>query len=95
MAAIVRIYSNNLSELSSFLSSFFENSIFSLTNEIYWEKKYSNPVEIADIIAAFIDNNDKYSSCNMWVSIDKDTFINISHHNYNFFIKYLYERYPY
>ena len=63
-------------------------------NDLKWEKRYYNSIEIADIIAAYIDNNNKYK-INMWISLDKDTFINVTNYNANEIIKYLYERYPY
>lgn len=95
MNSIVRIYSSNFEELSSFLNSFWGNLPASFFDRTYWQYQYENPIEIADIVAAFIDNKDNFLSCNMWVSLDKNTFINITDFNYNSFIKYLYERYPY
>ena len=58
-----------------------------------WEKNYRNPVEIADIIGALIENNDKYS-INMWISIDEGLFINVTDYNADEIIRYLYERFP-
>lgn len=94
MSNIVRLYSTNSYELNIFLNKFYEFPIH-LKNSHYWENLYSNPIELADIVAAFIDNNDVYSHVNMWISIDSGVFINIRNDNYNSFIKYLYERYPY
>ena len=59
-----------------------------------WENIYSNPVEIANILGVFIDNNDKFD-INMWISLDKDVFINVTDDNADKIIRYLYERYPY
>lgn len=95
MTSIVRIYCTNIKELSSFLELFFLKKILLNPNESYWEKNYKNPVEMSDIVASFIDNKNRYQNCNMWVSIDKGAFINITDNNYNYFIKYLFERYPY
>ena len=53
-----------------------------------------NPIEIADIIGVFIDNNDVFD-INMWVSLDKDFFINVTDNNADQIIRYLFERYPY
>lgn len=53
MDTIVRLYSTNLNELNNFLNDFFSNDI-SLNNQSNWEKHYSNPVELADIIAALL-----------------------------------------
>lgn len=94
MNSIVKIYSENPEELFSFLEKFFSKKPI-LNNKLYWEKEYPNPIEIADIVAAFIDNKANFPTSNMWVSIDRGAFINIKEDNYNSFIKYLFERYPY
>ena len=94
MDSIVKLYSEDLNEIYKFLTKFFSREI-TLDNKTYWEKHYLNPIEIADIVAAFIDNKHKYSNTNMWVSLDTGVFINIKEDNYNLFIQYLFERYPY
>lgn len=94
MNSIVKLYSNKSGEISNFLNSFFSNKI-ELTDSLYWEKIFPNPIEIADIVAAFVDNKPKFSNTNMWISIDVGVFINIREDNYNLFIQYLFERYPY
>lgn len=58
-----------------------------------WEKNYRNPIEIADIIGALIENNDKFN-INMWISIDEGLFINVTDYNADEIIRYLYERFP-
>lgn len=58
-----------------------------------WERNYRNPVEIADIIGALIENNDKFN-INMWISIDEGLFINVTDYNADEIIRYLYERFP-
>lgn len=93
MIATVNLYSEKKGELNRFLSSFY-NSDFDLIDSLKWEKEYDNPVELAEIIAAFIDNCDNYI-LNMWISLDKDVFININSDNADSIIKYLYERFPY
>jgi len=57
-------------------------------------KEYKNPIEMAELIGTFADNIDEFD-IKMWVSLDKDIFINISDKNANNIIKYLFERYPY
>ena len=94
MISMLRLYSTNPIEINRFLTMFFGNNI-DLINPLYWEKSFNNPLEMADMIAAFIDNNETFSSTNMWISIDKGVFINIKDDNYNLFIQYLFERYPY
>lgn len=93
MYTVVNLYSNINGEISKFLSDF-TNTNISLNNDLKWEKKYDNSIEIADIVGAFIDNNDKYK-INMWISLDEGTFINVTDDNADEIIKYLYERYPY
>ncbi len=93
MYTIVNLYSSKKGEISKFLKNFFEKDV-SLDDDLKWEKKYDNSIEIADIIGTFIDNNEKYN-INMWISLDEGTFINVTNYNANEIIKYLYERYPY
>ena len=96
MEAIVRLYGKKRNEISRFLNDFYktQNEESEFMNLLEWEKKYQNPVEIAEIIGTFIDNNDKYS-INMWISLDAGVFININDNIANEIIKYIYERYPY
>lgn len=93
MYTIVNLYSEENGEISRFLSSFYNKEI-KLDNDLKWENKYENSIEIADIIGAFIDNNDKYK-INMWISLDEGAFLNVSNDNADSIIRYLYERYPY
>ena len=95
MDVIVRLYSSERNEINKFLSNFFgaPNDYKEQINLLEWEKKYQNPVEITEIIGTFIDNNDKYS-INMWISLDKGIFINVTDNNVDKIIKYIYERYP-
>ena len=52
-----------------------------------WTKEFENPIEIADIIGVFIDNNEKYS-INMWISLDDNkAFFQIALSNRKEFIK--------
>ncbi len=93
MHTIVNLYSNKHGEISRFVDSFYNDELI-LENDLKWEKKYDNPIEIADIIGTFIDNNDKYE-INMWISLDEGTFINVTDDNSDGIIRYLYERFPY
>ncbi len=93
MNTIVDLYSSKPKEIYNFLSKFYDNTTCNI-NDIKWEKNFDNPIEIADIIGVFIDNNDKYS-INMWVSLDDGFFLNVTDNNVNQIIKYLFERYPY
>lgn len=59
-----------------------------------WKKEYQNPIEIADILGTFIENDDKFDIV-MWISLDKGAYIKITPNNADSIIRYLYERYPY
>ncbi len=76
-----------------FLSRFY-NTNLEIYDDLKWSKKYTNPIELAEMIGIFIDNNDSYQ-IKMWVCLDKDVFINITNKNADSIIKYLYERFPY
>lgn len=93
MNSIVRLYSNKKGQISRFLNDFLGQNL-QLDNDLEWEKNFENPIEIVDIIGAFIENNDLYE-INMWISIDKDCFINVTDDNADELIRYLYERFPY
>lgn len=93
MYSIVNLYSSKKGEISKFLSNYFEKNI-DIENDLKWEKKYSNSIEIADIIGTFIDNNDEYQ-INMWVSFDDGIYLNVTDNNADNIIRYLYERFPY
>ena len=65
MYTIVNLYSDKIGEISRFLTDFYGKE-FKIDNDLKWEKKYDNSIEIADIIGAYIDNNNKYKiSINM------------------------------
>ena len=93
MQATVNLYSDKKGELNNFLSRFY-NTNLEIYESLKWEKKYANPLELAEIIGTFIDNFDDYN-ITMWISLDKNVFISISENNANDIIRYLYERYPY
>ena len=93
MGVTISLYSNEKNEILKFLQNFYEKEI-QLKNELKWEYVFENPIQSADIIGTFIENNDKYK-INMWISFDADFFINVTEHNADKIIRYLYERYPY
>ena len=92
MNTIVSLYSQTNQEIANFLKSF--NNINVDNNLLEWKKEFENPIEIADIIGVFSDNNEKYK-INMWISLDKGFFLNVTEHNADQIIRYLFERYPY
>jgi hypothetical protein len=88
----VNLYSEKKGEIKKFLNSMYNNEI-NLINDLKWEYEYDNPVDINDIIGTFIENNDKYQ-INMWISLDKNVYINVTEHNADKIIRYIYERFP-
>ncbi len=93
MITVINLYSEIEGEINKFLSKFY-NTNLNLNNSLKWEKDFKNPIEMAELIGTFIDNKDKYK-VNMWISLDKDIFINVTEQNVDEIIKYLYERFPY
>ncbi len=93
MNAIVSLYSMNHYDIKNFLDEFYNKDI-TLNNNLEYSINFENPIEIAEIIGTFIDNNDKYQ-INMWISLDKGMYINVTDDNADTIIRYLYERYPY
>ena len=94
MGVLVSLYSKKNGEIFKFLSKYYEEKNFESSNMLEWKKEFQNPIEIADIIGVFIENKDEYK-INMWVSLDEDVLINVTDHNADKIIRYLYERYPY
>ena len=93
MRLLIYLYSENKGELNNFLSRFY-NTNLDIVDDLKWEKKYANPIELAEIVGVFIDNFDEFN-IKMWISLDKDVFININEKNGDSIIRYLYERFPY
>lgn len=92
MEVIVDLYSNSKHDIEKFLSKFFGTKI-EIADNLKWRKVYQNPIQATNIIGVFIDNKDNFD-INMWVSLDKDFFINITDYNADKIIRYLFERYP-
>lgn len=90
---MVNLYSDKNGEIKKFLKQFYNNDI-DIGDELKWEKIFENPVEISDMIGTFIENNEKFQ-INMWVSFDKNVFINITETNADKIIRYVFERFPY
>lgn len=93
MSVIVDLYSETNNEIKTFLDKFYESETH-IDNNLKWEIIYNNPTESSDIISAFIDNEENFK-INMWISLDKDFFINVTSNNADKIIRYLFERYPY
>lgn len=96
MNSIIRLYSTIPFEIERFLTHFYETDQFDKSNltDKQWQKEYPNPVEIVDIIGAYIENLDDFK-ITMWLSIDSGVFIKVTEDNADELIRYLYERFPY
>lgn len=87
----LNLFSESKEKLEEFLEKFY-NSKFDLKEQKF-EKSFGNPIDMIDLISAIVDNSDKYQ-IGIWISIDKNIFINITELNLDKIIRYLYERYP-
>lgn len=90
----VHFYSMKKNEISNFLNKYYEEKTISLDNPLKWSKEFKNPIEIADIIGSFIDNDDKFE-ISMWISLDEGFLLQVTDSNADSIIRYLYERFPY
>ena len=93
MIAKIILISNKLGEINKFLTEFYSEEQ-NLNNVLFFEKHFSNPIEISEFIGTFIDSFSNFE-ISMWISLDEDIYIKISTSNSNDIIKYLFERYPY
>lgn len=93
MNTILNFYSEKEGEIKKFLDLYYSKNS-NLDNPLFWKKEFNNPFEMIDIMACFIDNNNKFNM-NLWISLDKDVYICVGDYNINNLIKYIYERYPY
>ena len=89
----VALYTEKTGEIKKFLEAFYSKN-FNLDNNLYWENKYQNPIDMIDLISVFIDNKEKFK-INLWLSLDENIYICVTEKNLDKLIKYLYERYPY
>ena len=89
----INLYSTKEGEIKNFLTSFYNKQIL-LDNSLKYNISFENPVEMTDMIGTFIENNGRYQ-INMWISFDKHVYINVTEHNADKIIRYIYERFPY
>ena len=93
MKSNISLYSPKSYEIDRFLTSFYNKKI-NLNNKLKYTISFDNPTEMTDLIAAYIENNDKYK-INMWLSLDKNVYINVTEYNADRLIRYIFERFPY
>ena len=92
----LNIFSEDKEKLQEFLKNFYTDnqSINKSKYGLKFEKTFENPIDMVEVVSTLIDNDEKYPF-GIWISIDKDIFINISELNLDKIIRYLFERYPY
>ena len=88
MKTSINLYSTQEGEIQNFLNSFYNKPI-SLNNNLKHQILFDNPVEMVDIISAIIDNKEKYN-LNLWISLDKNIYINVTPYNYENLINLAY-----
>ena len=93
MESSINLYSTKQGEIENFLTSFYNKKI-ELESKLKHNIYFKNPIEMSDLIGAFIENNEKYK-ITMWISFDKGVYINVTNHNADKIIRYIYERFPY
>ena len=89
----VNIYSENDNEIEKFLKDYYSSEEILINNKLYWNKNFSSPFDLIDLISVYIDNKEKYN-INIWISLDSNVFISVTENNINHLIKYIYERFP-
>lgn len=88
----VNLFSESTKNLEKFLNLFYSKKI-KLNKKLAYEESFENPIEMIELISTIIDNNDKFD-IGIWISIDKNLFINVTESNLDKIIRYLLERYP-
>lgn len=92
MKGIINLYSEIPGEIQNFLALFF-NKKLNISNELFWEITYDNPIDMIELTSCFMDNREKFK-INLWISLDSGVFINVTDDNLEDIIKYIYERFP-
>ncbi len=92
MKSIINLYSQTPGQIQSFLTLFFSQNI-QLSNDLFWENSYDNPIDMIELVSCFMDNKDKFK-INLWISFDEGVFVNVTDNNLENIIKYIYARFP-
>lgn len=88
----ISLYSTENGEIKHFLTSYYNKEIL-LDNNLKHVIFFDNPIEMTSMIGTFIENIEDYK-INMWISLDKHIYINITQNNVDKIIRYIYERFP-
>ncbi len=100
MNTIIQLYSKKENEIFRFLQSFYSFSQEELENHcvkpniLEWQIRFENPIEMANMIGVYTENSDDFQ-IRMWICLDPDMYIQVTDHNADDIIRYLYERFPY
>lgn len=89
----ITLFSNKFNEINTFLSKFYGKNL-EIPNRLVWSKSFENPIDMSELIAAYIDNKD-FFKINMWITLDKSVYINVTEKIAEEVLKYLFERFPY
>ena len=65
MKSIINLYSQTPGQIQSFLTLFFSQNI-QLSNDLFWENSYDNPIDMIELVSCFMDNKDKFK-INLWI----------------------------
>ena len=72
MKAKINLYSETSGEIKKFLELFYSKNI-TLSNDLFWEVSYDNPIDMIELVSCFIDNKEKFK-INLWISFDERYF---------------------
>lgn len=92
MFSTINLFSEKEGEIEKFLTLYFGQQI-NIPNKLYWQKEYTNPLNMIEMLSTFADNSEKFEIA-FWISLDNNIFININEFTVNDIIIYLLERYP-
>lgn len=91
---MINLYSTISGEIKKFLNYFYsEKENIEMSQDLFWETEYENPIDMIELVSCVIDNNDKFK-INTWISLDTGVFINVTEDNLDNIIKYIYDRFP-
>ena len=85
MFSTINLFSEKKGEIEKFLKLYF-NENYKIENNLYFQKEYSNPIDMIEIMSAFVDNSEKFEIA-FWICLDENIFININDFTLNDIIK--------
>lgn len=88
---MITLLTNTQNELNRFLSTYFTKEMNINEKAFKWSCIYSNPLESIELLAAIIDNKEKYNIEVVFTYNNEN--IKISEGNLEYIIRFLYYRY--